>query len=239
MARKRGRVLLPVIIALVAIWLVVFWIEPLATLGVIERVTPNTIYRIRTNHPLVALSFDDGPSPAFTAQVLDILRQHRAKATFFLIGERASRYPQLVARIKAEGHEVGNHYYMNGSTLLHSDAQFLRYLQQTESAIGPMQEPKLFRAPGGVAWPWQLKAARAQGYTCVLGSAYPHDPMHPPVWYITWLVGKNLWPGTIVILHDGIPDPSRSIQALPQILDEGHRRGLTFVSIGELMTAGR
>ena len=128
---------------------------------------------------------------------------------------------------------------MYGSTLLHSDARFLRYLQQTESAIGPMQQPKLFRAPGGVAWPWQLRLARAQGYTSVLGSAYAHDPMHPPVWYITWLVEKNLRPGTIVILHDGIGDPTRSIQALPQILDAGHRRGLSFVTIGELMTAGR
>jgi peptidoglycan-N-acetylglucosamine deacetylase len=213
--------------------------QPLAARGVIERLTPSIIYSVRTDRPLVALSFDDGPNPVFTPQVLDILRQHQAKATFFLIGERASRHPELVARIKAEGHEAGNHYYMNGSTLLHSDAQFLRYLQQTENAIGPMQEPKLFRAPGGVAWPWQLRLARAQGYTCVLGSAYPHDPGHPPVWYITWLVEKNLRPGTIVILHDGIADPTRSIRALPQILDEGHRRGFTFVSIGELMRASR
>lgn len=219
--------------------LVVFYAEPLAALGVIERLTPNTVYRVRSDQPLVALSFDDGPNPAFTPQVLDILRQHEAKATFFLIGERASRHPELVARIKAEGHEVGNHYWKDGSTLLHSDAEFLRYLQQTENAIGPMQEPKLFRAPGGVAWPWQLGLARAHGYTCVLGSAYPHDPSHPPVWYITWLVEKNLRPGTIVILHDGIPDPKRGVQALPQILDEGRRRGLQFVSIGELMRAGR
>ena len=119
-----------------------------------------------------------------------------------------------MARIKAEGHEVGNHYYKNGSTLFHSDARFVRYLEQTERAIGPMQEPKLFRAPGGVAWPGQLRLAQAHGYTCVLGSAYPHDLMHPPVWYIRWLIGKNLVPGTIVILHDGIQAPTRSIQAL-------------------------
>jgi peptidoglycan/xylan/chitin deacetylase (PgdA/CDA1 family) len=96
---------------------------------------------------------------------------------------------------------------------------------------------KLFRAPGGVAWPRQLRLARERGYTCVLGCAYAHDPMRPPVKYIRWLIEKNLAPGTIVILHDGIKDATRSIDALPHILAEGKRRGLRFVSIGELIHA--
>lgn len=225
--------------ALVAIWFLVFWIQPLAALNLIERLTPNVIYRVRIDLPLVALSFDDGPHPTFTPQVLDILQRHDAKATFFLIGERALRYPELVARIRAAGHEIGNHYYKNRSTFGHSDAEFLRYLQQTERAIGFTEEPKLFRAPGGVAWPRQLRLARAQGYTFILGSAYPNDPMHPPVWYITWLIEKNLVPGTIVILHDGISDATRNITALPQILNAGHHKGLSFVSVGELMRVSR
>lgn len=223
----------------VVIWFLVFWIQPLAALNVFERLTPNVVYRVRVELPLVALSFDDGPHPAFTPQVLDILQCHDAKATFFLIGERALRHPELVARIKVAGHEVGNHYFKNGSTFVHSDEEFLEYLQQTERAIGLASEPKLFRAPGGIAWPKQLKVARTHGYTYVLGSAYPNDPMHPPVWYIRWLVTKNLAPGTIVILHDGITDPTRSIRALPQILQAGRQRGFRFVSIGELMRAAR
>jgi peptidoglycan/xylan/chitin deacetylase (PgdA/CDA1 family) len=59
--------------------------------------------------------------------------------------------------------------------------------------------------------------------------------MHPPVWYIKWLIKKNLVPGTIIILHDGISNPTRSIQALPDVLVEGRKKGLTFVSIGELL----
>ena len=223
----------------VATWFVVFWIQPLVALRLFERITPNVIYRVPTDLPLVALSFDDGPHPSFTPEVLNILERHDAKATFFLIGERALRYRELVARIKAAGHEVGNHYYKNCSTFGHSDAEFLCYLQQTERAIGPIEEPKLFRAPGGVAWPGQLRLARAQGYTYVLGSAYPNDPMHPPAWYMTWLIEKNLVPGTIIILHDGISDATRSIRALPQILRTGRQRGVRFVSIGELMKANR
>jgi peptidoglycan/xylan/chitin deacetylase (PgdA/CDA1 family) len=224
-------------IALLCVGLLVFWIEPLAALSVLERLTPNITYRVPTDHPLVALSFDDGPHSTFTPQVLEILQRHDATATFFLIGERALRHPEIVSSIKAAGHEVGNHYFMNGPTLHHSDADFAGYLEQTERAIGIPAGPKLFRPPGGVAWPGQLRLARTRGYACVLGSAYPHDPIHPPVWYIRWLIGKNLVPGTIVILHDGISDPTRSIQALPHILAAGHQRRLRFVSIGALMRA--
>jgi peptidoglycan-N-acetylglucosamine deacetylase len=225
--------------ALVALGLVVFWIEPLAVLGVLERLTPNITYRVRTDLPLVALSFDDGPHPIFTPQVLEILEHHDAKATFFLIGDRALRLPELVARIGAAGHEVANHYLTNGPTLAHSDAEFLHNLKQAEAAIGLLRAPKLFRPPGGLARPRQLRLARESGYTCVLGCAYPHDPMHPPVWYIRWLVEKNLVPGTIVILHDGISNPIRSIQALPHILIAGRQRGLRFVSIGELQRSSQ
>ena len=220
---------------LVGIGLIVFWIEPLGILSAIERLTPQIIYRIRTRQPLVALSFDDGPHPVFTLQVLQILERHNATATFFLIGDRALRHPEVVAQIKAAGHEVANHYFSNGSILGHSGAKFAGGLKQTEEAIGITTGTKLFRPPGGVARSSQLRLAQADGYKCVLGCAYPHDPMHPPVWYIRWLIEKNLAPGAIIILHDGIADPTRSIRALPHILSEGNRRGLRFVRIGELM----
>jgi peptidoglycan/xylan/chitin deacetylase (PgdA/CDA1 family) len=219
-------------------WQLLSWTQPLWAFPAIERLTPNLVWRVKTDRPLVALSFDDGPDPDFTPQVLELLDKHRAKATFFLIGERAATHPELVRRIRAAGHEVGNHYYMNGATLRHSDRDFVGYLDRTERATGISTPPKLFRPPGGVAWPHQLLLAREQGYLSVLGSAYPHDPAHPPVWYIRWLVTKNLRPGTIVILHDGIPDPTRSIDALEPILAAGDEKGLHFVSVGTLLANG-
>jgi peptidoglycan/xylan/chitin deacetylase (PgdA/CDA1 family) len=214
-----------------------FFAEPLWVLPWLERLTPNIVYRVRTEKPLVGLSFDDGPHPRFTPQVLEILGRYGAKATFFLIGERTLREPALVRRIKAEGHEIGNHYFENGTTLGHTDAKFVEKLERTEGALGAAGTLRFFRPPGGVAWPRQLRLARERGYTCVLGCAYPHDPMQPPVEYIRWLIEKNLAPGTIVILHDGIRDATRSIEALPCILEGGERRGLRFVSIAELVDA--
>jgi peptidoglycan/xylan/chitin deacetylase (PgdA/CDA1 family) len=212
----------------------VWWWEPVGLFAVLERVTPDVVWRVPTAAPLVALSFDDGPSALHTPRVLALLAEHDAHATFFLIGERAASYPDVVRAIRAGGHEIGNHYLRNGTALTDGAARFEANLLRTE-AILDLGEPKLFRPPGGLAWPAQLRRARELGYTVALGSAYPHDPAHPPARYIEWLVEKNMVPGAIVILHDGIPDPSRSIEALPGILAEGRRRGLRFVTIGRLL----
>ena len=213
----------------------VYWTEPAAAFAVAERLAPNVVWRFATDKPFAALSFDDGPDPTYTPQVLAILKRHGAHATFFLIGDRARSHPELVQRIKAEGHEVGNHYVMDASALCHGDSTFLGHLDRTERAIGMTGPRKLFRPPGGIARPGQIRLARGRGYTTVLGNAYPHDPVRPPVRYIRWLVTKNLGPGAIVILHDGIRDPRRSIEALPDILAAGKEKGLQFVSIGTLM----
>jgi peptidoglycan/xylan/chitin deacetylase (PgdA/CDA1 family) len=210
--------------------------QPAWAFAVLERLTPNVVWRVATDRPLVALTFDDGPHPVHTPHVLDILRRSGAQATFFLIGARAEAHPALVARIKAEGHEVGNHYLTKEHTYRHADDEFLRRLERTERAAGIAGHPKLFRPPGGVTSSRHLRLARERGYTCVLGSAYPYDgSRQPPTAYIEWLVEKNLAPGAIVILHDGIADPARSIAALPRILAAGRERGLRFVPVGTLM----
>ena len=223
------------LVILLGLW--VHFAEPLAILPAVERLTPNLLYRVKTDRELVALSFDDGPHPLFTPQVLDILEQHGAKATFFLIGERALRQPELVARIRAAGHEVGNHYFKNGHILNDTETEFIEGLEKTERAIGG-EKPVLFRPPIGWARAWQIQLARGRGYTSVLGCAYPRDTLHPPLWYIHWLVRRNMVPGAIVILHDGISDASQSIRALPGILKLGAERGLRFVSISELRKHG-
>src|SRR5215475_7736047 len=126
--------------------LYVFFVEPLWVVPLLERMTPNILYRVKTKQPLVALTFDDGPNPEFTPQVLELLKENDAKATFFLIGERAERNPELVRRILAEGHEVGNHWCRDGSVLLQSEKGFVDGLDRTERAIegstdGPTPAP--------------------------------------------------------------------------------------------------
>lgn len=210
-------------------------VQPLWLFRLLSRAYPDILWRVETLAPLVALTFDDGPAADHTPEVLALLAKHGAHATFFMIGDRAAAYPALVSAIRSAGHEIGNHSYTIRSTLRASDREFLTRLLRTEAVLGLSGPLKLYRPPGGLIPRSQLALATQHGYRCVLGSAYPYDPSHPPSAYIRWLVSKNLAPGTIVILHDGIADPSRMIAALDAILVAGEGKGLRFVSVGELL----
>jgi len=212
-------------------------VQPRWFVGLLARAFPHILWRVETRAPLVALTFDDGPAPDHTPRLLEILGRHHARATFFLIGNRAEANPGLVRTLRAQGHEVGNHSYTARSTLHLSDDEFRSHLARTEGVLGLTGPLKLYRPPGGLIQPARLAYVRQQGYRCVLGSAYPFDPAHPPSGYIRWLVSKNLAPGAIVILHDGIADPSRMLAALDAILVAGEGKGLRFVTVGELIAS--
>jgi peptidoglycan/xylan/chitin deacetylase (PgdA/CDA1 family) len=200
-------------------------------------VFPDILWRVETAAPQAALTFDDGPAPDHTPAVLSILARHGARATFFMIGERAARSPELLRAIRREGHEIANHYYDKRSNLRAADADFEANLLRTEAILDMAGPTRLYRPPGGFIRGSQLELLEKHGYRCVLGSAYPYDGNRTPAWYIRWLVAKNLGPGAIVILHDGIADPSRTLAALDDILVAGERKGLRFVPVGELLKA--
>jgi peptidoglycan/xylan/chitin deacetylase (PgdA/CDA1 family) len=214
-------------------------VQPLWAFDLLARVFPRIVWRVETAAPLVALTFDDGPAPDHTPEVLAALARHNAHATFFLIGDRARAFPAMVDTIRASGHELGNHYYSIRSTLRAKDEDFLADLLRTEQVLRLGGPTKLFRPPGGLISASHLRLAQEHGYRCILGSAYPYDPSHRSPAYIRWLVTKNLAPGVIVILHDGIADPSSMIAALDAILIAGERKGLRFVTVGDLLKAGR
>lgn len=229
-----------VLLLVLAALVLVLAVQPAAIVHLLARSTPRIVWRVETWAPLVALSFDDGPDPAYTPQVLDILARHQARATFFLIGENARRHPQLVRRIRDMGHEVGNHTDSRGPTVLMSMRRFSASLLRAEAALAlEPTEPKLFRPGGGWIRPAQLDLARERGYTCVLGSVQAWDPKRPPAAYIRWAIAKGLAPGAIVVLHDAGGNRSNTVAALPGILEAGRARGLRFVTVSELMTAPR
>ena len=236
-AWHKGRLLLRILLVVAVLGALAVVLQPVATFAILETLFPRIVWRVSTSQPLAALSFDDGPVPAYTGQVLEILARHGAKATFFAIGSRAAAHPWMLDRIRREGHEVGNHYLDGGITLADSPVVFLEKVRRAEQILGIKGSQRLFRPPSGLIWPAQIDDLERSGYRCVLGSAYPYDPTRPPVAYMRWLVVKNLRPGTIVILHDGIPDPSKSIAALRGILLAGAKRGLRFVTVSRLLEA--
>lgn len=210
---------------------------------VLARLLPNFVWFVETSQPVVALTFDDGPNATYTPQVLELLAKHQVHATFFLIGENARMHPDLVERIRTEGHEIGNHFDRRGPTLFLSAQDFEKDLVRAEVSIGlvPAGNPdssksaRFFRPPGGFIRPTHRSIAERRGYISVLGSAYAFDPHGPPRAYLEWAISKNLRPGAIVILHDAGGDRSTNIAALPTILDAAKTKGLRWVTLTELL----
>lgn len=215
-------------------------LEPSALAELLGRAFPAILWRVDTRQRVAALTFDDGPDATYTPRVLEILARHNAHATFFLVAEHARQHPELVEQIRRAGHEVGNHTGTMHTTFFIGEAKFEDDLLRAEATLAMgNSEPKFFRPAGGLIRPAQLRWARQNGYTCVLGSAYAFDPYRPPAGYIRWVIGKNLEPGVIVVLHDSGGNRSNTVAALEAILETGESRGLRWVTLSELLAAAR
>lgn len=198
---------------------------------------------LETSPKLIALTFDDGPHPLFTPQVLDILKRYGIKATFFLIGKRVEKFPEIARRIVLEGHEVGNHTYFHPANLPKENREQIR--QEIEKCTAVIEKvtgvrPKLFRPPKGFLNYKVLTLAQLEGYTLVLWmvSADHKEAKTPEA--MAQRVLKLVQPCDVVLMHDGrIPSRWKDIKALPLIIEGLQKRGYKFVTVSELFRLTR
>jgi peptidoglycan/xylan/chitin deacetylase (PgdA/CDA1 family) len=189
----------------------------------------------------VYLSFDDGPNPGATSRILDILAEHDACATFFLVGRHAEMFPDLARRVAASGHDLGNHTYDHRKLHLMSQGAIRRELVDAHDAIAEAAgvEPALFRAPHGYRNPFVAMEARRLRYTTFGWKGRVFDTARPGPAEIRRRVAKLLKPGAIILLHDGDGydpqgDRSQTAAALPAILHDLGERGLRPGKLSEL-----
>jgi peptidoglycan-N-acetylglucosamine deacetylase len=188
-----------------------------------------------------ALSFDDGPDPVFTPQVLETLARHDARATFFMLRPSVLVYPALARRVIEGGHEIGNHGDLHLPPPLIPRRLLARELERGERAIVDVTgvTPRLFRPAFGVIRRSQTRWLAERGYTTVTGDVYPADPHRPGIEVITRRVTSRLVAGSILILHDGSAwmrmDRAQTVAALDRILTWADTQGLRGVSIDELL----
>ncbi len=176
----------------------------------------------------VALTFDDGPDPIGTPRVLDLLRERGARATFFLVGERARRHPELVRRIAAEGHQVGNHTdtHPRCSDLLSDELwEEVERADETLRSLCPELETPLFRPPWGALRPVQIAEVAARGRTAVLWSVDSRDYRGVAAEEILRRCA-GLRDGDIVLLHERF---AATWEALPRLLEQMDEQGLRAV----------
>lgn len=198
------------------------------------------VWEVPTEEKIIALTFDDGPDPEDTPQILDLLHQYGAKATFFVIGEKAERYPDLIKREVAEGHELANHtythmYFTRGVKESNMRDQLMRAEEAIHRVSG--QKPHLFRPPGGYYNDPLIQIAKQEGYTVVMWSWHINtmDWNTPGVNHITNKVLNNSRNGDIVLFHDYVEGKTQTIEALKRILPVLKSRGYRFVTISELL----
>lgn len=190
--------------------------------------------------PVMALTFDDGPSPETTPRVLDALRDAGARATFFVLGKHVKQHPELVRRIVSEGHEVANHGWTHQILVFAGRRQIQAELAETQEAIAAAgaPKPKFFRAPHGFRGPLLAGTARKLGYQVVGWTTGVFDTALPGAAVIAERSRHAMHPGAILLLHDGDGygdgDRSQTAEALPTILADMHERGLTPVTVSEI-----
>ncbi len=185
-----------------------------------------------------ALTFDDGPHPLYTDQVLAILERYEAKATFFLIGSRIEKHPGYLEKIRAQGHQVANHLYVDRPTLHLQDEEFVESLEKTERLIQQTTPVKYFRPASGWIRREQVRLARERNYQIVIGSAYVFDTLRPPRWYMRAALKAMLRPGAIIVLHDGGGDRQKTVDILPDLLEHARKENLIPVTLHELVQQG-
>ncbi|MFP5258093.1 MAG: glycosyltransferase, partial [Acidobacteriota bacterium] len=198
----------------------------------------------------VALTFDDGPDPRFTPQILDVLKQADVKATFFVIGGNAEKHPDLLRRTFAEGHDIGNHTYTHPNIADVSTTQLNLEVSATsrlmESVLG--RQTHLFRSPYGEDSEPEtqdqvrpLDVLGQQGYVFVGMRIDPGDWKQPGVDAIVDEVVRQAetGEGNVVLLHDSGGDRTQTIKALPRIIETLRQRGYHFVTVSDLLGQSR
>ena len=212
----------------------------------VARSLMGTITHVATTDPVVALTFDDGPHPQFTPQLLDILQNHNARVTFFMLGEGASRYPELVRRIAQAGHVIGNHSWDHPRFPSIPGWERRRQIRLCEEAIAPYGQ-RLFRPPYGSQSVASRLDALALRYRVVAWSLGAEDYVgHDAEWMADQLLSK-IRPGGIIVLHDAVfpPPPEERfadrkpmLEAVKILLTQLHGR-YQFVTVTELLQRGR
>jgi peptidoglycan-N-acetylglucosamine deacetylase len=191
----------------------------------------------------VAFTFDDGPDPETTPRVLELLARHGARATFFLVGARAERHPELVTRIVAEGHAIGSHTFTHSHFFHFFSPRAMR--AEVERGIEAIAKitgaaPRLFRPPQGLRTPLLRDALRPlEDLVCVTWTERGLDAMGRPANAIIARLEPRVAPGAILTLHDGkglggSHDRSPTIEALGVLLDRARERNLRCIDLAGL-----
>lgn len=206
----------------------------------IQWLIPSCTWRKVGQEKVIYLTFDDGPHPEITAWVIDELKKHQIKATFFCVGDNLKKHPETAKQLLTEGHQIGNHTMHHIKGWKHKNVDYLKDIEDCDTEIRKIHEqmndekaqPRLFRPPYGQIKPSQIKLLRAKGYEIIQWSDLSCDyDKHLNCEKSLSALVKNAKPGSIVVFHDSEKAEIQLKQILPSYLEAMLAEGFTFETL--------
>ena len=189
---------------------------------ILSHLFPSIVWIKDTDAPNVYLTFDDGPHPKYTPEILDILKAYHSKATFFIIGKQASQYPQIVSRIAREGHAIGLHSYSHNKLIFMYRQQLVDELLTPQKILNEIVgfSPTIFRPPYGYFTPRLLMLSQQLRLTVAMWTLMSYDfNIKISDQKIVNKVIRQLKDGAIIVFHDGHQNSGRTVRILPKIIE--------------------
>ncbi len=197
---------------------------------------------VKTTQKVVALTFDDGPYPPYTGQILDILKEYQVPATFFILGQNAEKYPDLVRRIVAEGHQIGNHTYSHLDLLKADRPTIADQIDRTGKIIADItgQKPRVVRPPHGFRDAVVIDVITERGLKVVEWSVSSRDWTNPGVEAIVSRTMSRVQSGSVILLHDGdgvaqAASRQQTVEATRLIIRRLLAEGYKLVTVDEIL----
>jgi len=191
--------------------------------SILQRLYPYGEFRVGTD---VYLTFDDGPIPEVTPQVLAILAKYNVKATFFMVGENIDKYPEVFAQVVQAGHSIGNHTYNHLKGWKYSFKEYMANVAKFP------KQTMLFRPPYGKAWLWQRYALHQKGYRLIYWDILTRDyDKNVTPEQMLANIKKNTRPGSIINFHDSIKSNERMLTVLPQAIEWLQAQGYSLKAL--------
>ena len=207
-----------------------------------------TIYRVNSSDKLVALTFDDGPSPVWTPKILDELKTAGIKATFFMLGDHVEKYPDVARRVVNEGHEIGNHTYDHHVLIYYTMQELEDELEHADRIIKEVTgvTARYFRPPKAWLTREEKIKIRDMGYKVILWSLNSKDWVTFHDKQITSYILRHIQPGDIILFHDSGGafgteggDRAQTVKAISRLVKKLKERGYKFVTITQLLEGAK
>ncbi|MDE7160812.1 MAG: polysaccharide deacetylase family protein [Muribaculaceae bacterium] len=186
---------------------------------------PGALWRLSGEERCVCLTFDDGPTESTTPRLLDILRHHGVKATFFMVADNVRRYAGLMERVLEEGHAVGNHTYHHLAGHRHG---WRHYISDAEMAA-ELIPGRLFRPPHGTLTPRERRAVEERGWHTVMYDVVTRDyARRITAGGVVANVRRYARPGSVIVFHDSLRSIDKLLTALPEAIEWLRSEGYAF-----------